>query len=119
MGVRRGLVCSLAAAPPPCVLSLLRDFRRMVDRGVRGALDQNLTPRGSLLPFRQRLAREYRVNGFHARSAMDTALAVDKGPRRRIRKGRAGKVPPVLNPFLIADDATIHLKPVTELVSKP
>ncbi len=85
----------------------------MVNRGVREALDKNLTARGSLAPFAQILARELRVNFAHARTATDTALSLDKGHRRRIRKGRGGRVPYALRPFLIADDATFHLNPET------
>jgi putative transposase len=85
----------------------------MVNRGVREALDKNLTARGSPTKFGQALAREYRINGAHARTAMDTALSLDKGHRRRLRRGRTGRVPFVLTPFLIADDSTFHLNPET------
>ncbi|HEV2317271.1 MAG TPA: hypothetical protein VGV89_06835, partial [Thermoplasmata archaeon] len=87
MAVRRGLVCSFHTTLPLPVLSLLDDFRLMVNRGVREALEKKLTALGSLNKFGQSLAREYRVNGAHARTAMDTAVSLDKGHRRRVRKG--------------------------------
>ena len=85
----------------------------MVNRGIRQALHEQLTALGSLTKFGQTLAREYRVNGAHARTAMDTALSLDKGHRRRLRSGRRSNVPYVLKPFLIADDSTFHLNPDT------
>jgi IS605 OrfB family transposase len=111
VGTRRALLCPLAAPLPPAVLSLLHDFRLMVNRGVREALEKNLTTLGSLTKFSQTLAREHRVNGAHARTATDTALSLDKGHRRRLRKGHLSHVPFVRKPFLIADDATFHLNP--------
>ncbi|HEV2316591.1 MAG TPA: hypothetical protein VGV89_03340, partial [Thermoplasmata archaeon] len=85
----------------------------MVNRGVREALEKNLTALGSLTKFSQTLAREYRVNGTHARAAMDTAVSLDKGHRRRVRKGRSSSVPYCRTPFLIADASTFHLNSVT------
>lgn len=85
----------------------------MVNRGIREALEKNLTARGSLSKFSKTLAREYRINGSHARRAMDLALALDKGHRRRLRKGVTGRVPYCLRPFLHTDDATFHLDPST------
>ena len=113
MPVRRSLVCSLAAPLPPPVLALLGDFRLMVNCGVREALAQGLTARGSLTKFSQRLARDLRVHGAHARTAMDTALSLDAGHRRRLRQDPRVHVPYVRTPFLIADDATFHLDPTT------
>ncbi len=85
----------------------------MVNRGIREALEKNLTARGSLNKYSETLAREYRVNGSHARRAMELALSLDKGHRRRLRKGVTGRVPYCLRPFLHADDATFHLDPST------
>ena len=89
------------------------DFRLMVNRGVREALEKNLTAKGSLTKFSQNLARDYRINGSHARTAMETALSLDKSHRRRICKGKGGKVPYCLKSFLNADDQTFHLDPLT------
>lgn len=110
---RRGLVCQLAGPLPQSVISLMGDFRLMVNRGIREALEKKVTSRGSLNKFGQILAREYRLNGKHATTAMTTALTIDKGHLRRIRKGRGGKIPYCLKPFLIADDETFHLDPNT------
>lgn len=85
----------------------------MVSRGVRESLDKNLTARNSLVPLAQLLARELRVKFAHARTATDTAISLDKGHRRRIRKGVGGRVPEVLRPFLIAEAGTFHLNPET------
>jgi putative transposase len=91
----------------------MQDFRLMVNRGIRYALENDLTAQGSLVKFGQSLAREYRVNGAHARTAMDVALSLDKGHRRRLRKGKNSKVPYVFKPFLRADDVTFHVTPET------
>ncbi len=85
----------------------------MVNRGIREALEKNLTARGSLSTFSETLAREYRVHGSHARRAMDLALTLDKGHRRRLRKGTTGRVPYCLRSFVHADDATFHLNATT------
>jgi len=110
---RRSLVCSLSQPLSPPVLALLADFRLMVNRGVREALEKGLTAQGLLTKFSQGLARELRVHGAHARTAMDTALSLDAGHRRRLRKGSRTHVPYVRTPFLVADDATFHLTPDT------
>lgn len=85
----------------------------MVNLGVREALKKNLTARGSLLKFSQRVARELRGNGKHARTAMNTALSLDAGHRRRLRRNSRVHVPYVRTPFLVADDATFHVNPDT------
>lgn len=91
----------------------MTDYRLMVNRSVREALALGLTARGSLTKFGQGLAREYRVNGQHARTAVDTALTLVKCHRTRLRKGVTGKVPYCLRPFLNADDGTFHVDPGT------
>ena len=111
--VPRALVCRLAAPLPPPVLSLLKDYRLLVNRAVREALEKGLTARGSLIKFSQQLAREYRILGGHARTATDTALSLVKGHRRRLRKGLPSSVPYGRNPFLNADDDAFHLDPTT------
>jgi len=111
--VRRSLLCNLEAPLAAPVLALLGDFRLMVNRGVREALEKGLTAQGSLTKFSQGLARELRVHGAHARTAMDTALSLDAGHRRRLRTGTRTQVPYVRTAFLIADDATFHLNAET------
>jgi putative transposase len=91
------------------VLFLMQDFRLMVNLSVRYALDHDLTSRGSLVKFAQSLAKERHVNFAHARIATEVALSLDKGHRRRMRKGKRCKAPYVLKPFLRADDSTFHL----------
>ncbi len=112
----RSLVCELMSPLPPEVIFLMQDFRLMVNRGIRHALENDLTAQGSLVKFGQSLAREYHVNGAHASTAMSVALSLDKGHRRRLRKGKKCKVPYVFKPFLRADDVTFHVTPETELV---
>jgi hypothetical protein len=87
----------------------MQDFRLKVNRGVRHALENDLTAKGSLVKFSQSLAREYKINRAHARTAMEVALSLDKGHRRRLRKGKDSKLPYVLKPFLRADDSTFHI----------
>jgi hypothetical protein len=111
--VCRSLVCNLAAPLPAPILALLSDFRLMVNRGVREALEKGLTVQGSLTKFSQGLARELRLNGAHARTATETALSLDAGHRRRLRKGTRAHIPYVRTPFLVADDKTFHLNPDT------
>jgi putative transposase len=94
----------------------MQDFRLMVNRGVRHALENDLTAKGSMVKFGQSLAKEYHVNGAHAQTAMGVALSLSKGHRRRLRKGKRSKVPYVFKPFLRADDVTFHITPETGLV---
>ena len=94
----------------------MQDFRLMVNRGIRHALENDLTAKGSMSKFGQSLAKEYHVNGVHAQTAMGVALSLAKGHRRRLRKGKKSKVPYVFKPFLRADDVTFHVTPETGLV---
>jgi putative transposase len=112
----RSLVCELASPLPPQVLFLLQDFRVMVNRGIRHALENHLTAKGSMVKFGQSLAREYHVNGAHGQTAMGIALHLVKGHRRRVRQGKGCKVPYVFKPFLRADDVTFHITLETGLV---
>ncbi len=113
MGVRRALAFQLTAPLPAPLSLLLCDFRLIVNQAVRGALQSGLTARGSLLPFAQGAARDYRINFQHARRATEVALALGKGHRRRIRKGLTSTTPYVRHPFLIATHITFHLDPPT------
>ena len=45
---RRALLCHLAAPLPTPILSLMEDFRRMVNRGIREALEKDLTAKGGI-----------------------------------------------------------------------
>ena len=112
----RSLVCELVSPLPPQVLFLMQDFRQMVNRGIRYALENELTAKGSMVKFGQSLAKEYHVNGAHAQTAVGVALSLAKGHRRRLRKGNKSKVPYVFRPFLRADDVTFHLTLETGLV---
>ena len=51
----------------------MQDFREMANRGVRFALENDLTSRGSMVKFGQSMAKEYHVNGAHAQTAMGYA----------------------------------------------
>jgi putative transposase len=94
----------------------MQDFRLMVNRGIRYALENELTAKGSLARFGQSMAREYHVNRAHAHTAMGVALSLVKGHRRRLRKGKKSMVPYVFRPFLRADDVTFHITIETGLV---
>lgn len=107
--VRRSLVCRLASPLCPSLLSLLQDYRLLVNRGVREALSRGVTARGSLTPFSQKVAREYRMLGSHARTATDAALSLVKAHRRRVRRGWPSTIPYCRESFLNADDDTFHL----------
>jgi putative transposase len=87
----------------------MHDFRLMVNRSIRFALENDLTARGSLVKFAQTLTKECHVNFQHARTATEVSLSLVKGHRRRLRKGRECKVPYVYRPFLRADDSTFHV----------
>ncbi len=85
------------------------DFRLMVNRSVRFALENGLSAKGSLFRFAQRMAREYHVNFLHARTATEVALSLDKRHRREMRKGRRSRQPYVTKLFARVDDATFHV----------
>jgi hypothetical protein len=51
----------------------MQDFRQMVNRRIRYALENDLTSKGSMVKFGQSLAKEYHVNGAHAQTAMGVA----------------------------------------------
>jgi putative transposase len=87
----------------------MQDFRLMVNRSIRFALENNLTAKGSLVKLAQSMAKEYHLNFQHAKTATDVSLSLVKGHRRRLRKGRECKVPYVLKTFLRADDSTFHV----------
>ncbi len=112
----RSLVFELVSPLQPEVAFLMQDFRLMVNRGIRHALENDFTAKRSLVKFGQSLAKEYHVNGAHAQTAMGVALSLAKGHRRRLRKGKRCKVPYVFRPFLHADDVTFHLTLETGLV---
>jgi putative transposase len=101
---------------PLQVQFLMQDFRLTVNRGIRHALENDFTAQGSLVKFGQSLAREYHINGEHARTAMSVALSLNKGHRRRMHQGKQSKVPYVFKPFLRADDSTFHITPETGLI---
>ena len=109
----RSIVFELASPLPPQVQFLMQDFRLMVNRCIRFALENNLTAQGSLVKFGQSLAKEYHVNWLHAEIAMTVALSLNKGHRKRLRQGMNCKVPYVFRPFLRADDGTFHIAPET------
>jgi putative transposase len=87
----------------------MQDFRLMVNRSVRFALENDLTSKGSLVKLAQSMAKEYHINFQHGRTATEVALSLGKGHRRHLRKGRECKVPYVYRLFLRADDSTFHL----------
>jgi hypothetical protein len=87
----------------------MQDFRMIVNRSIRFALENDLTAKGSLVKLAQSMAKEYHLNSKHARTATEVALSLIKGHRRRLRKGRECKVQYVYRPFLRADDSTFHL----------
>jgi len=107
--LRRSLVCDLSEPLSKPILALLAEFRLMVNRGVREALETGRTAKGSLTKFSRTLARERRVHGAHAITAVETALSLAAGHRRRLRRNPRVHVPYVRTPFLTADDATFHL----------
>jgi putative transposase len=107
--VCRALPCELASPLPPEVRFLMQDFRLMVNRSVRFALENDATAKGSLVKLAQSMAKEYHINFQHARTATEVALSLCKGHRRRLRKGKRCKVPYVYRPFLRTDDSTFHV----------
>ncbi len=113
MGVRRSLLCHLSAPLPTPLSLLLLDFRRIVNEAVREAFAHGFTARGSLVPFAQRVARDYRINFHHARRATELALSLDRGHRRQIRQGISSTLPYVRRPLLITTGDSFHLDPVS------
>ena len=82
----------------------MQDFRLMVNRSIRFALENDLTAKGSLVKLAQSMTKEYHLNFQHARTTTEVALSLGKGHRRRLRKGGRCKVP-----YVLADDAVILL----------
>ncbi len=99
---------------PSSVTSVLSEFRLMVNRAIRFALEEGKTARGSIpAPFRQSLMREHRVNATHVGAALEVALTAVKGHRRLLRKGRKGHIPYCRRPFLKTSKASFHIDPGT------
>ena len=107
------LTFPVADLPAP-VRSIMAEFRLMVNRAIRFALEENTTARGSVPPsFRQTLLREHRVNSTHVGAALEVALTSVKGHRRPLRRGRIGHVPYCRRPFLKTSKASLHVDPDT------
>ena len=114
MVYRRSLVFPLPSEGfPPALRLLLNDYRLLVNQLLRFLLVHEKTARRSITPYARQLARAYRVNWYHASTAIRVAQSLAKGHRRRQRKRTSAKVPHVLRPFLRADHRTFHFAPET------
>ncbi|MFZ1023191.1 MAG: hypothetical protein WAN87_03560, partial [Thermoplasmata archaeon] len=108
MNSRRGLVFSLQEPLPTGLLSLLSDFRLLVNQCLREALATGATARGSLSRFASAQAHEARLNVDFGLQAAKIALSLAKSHRRRVRRGIASKVPYVRTAFARAPSRCFH-----------
>lgn len=108
----RGPRLEVPSLPPP-IRALQDDFRILVNHCVREALAKNLTARGSLSRFARDRAREAQVTGAIGLAAAEIALGLVAGHRRRLRQGRASRVPYVRTPFVRLPKSCFHLDPAT------
>jgi hypothetical protein len=111
--IHRGLRFSLAAPLPPPLLSLLADYRLLTNEVLRQALLTGSTAKGSLSRFARDRASVHRLNGQHAVVVAEIALSIAAGHRRRLKEGRAPRVPYIRRRFLRADDSTFHFDPLS------
>jgi IS605 OrfB family transposase len=109
VNVLRGLILPLEGPRPPPLLSLMADYRVLVNEVLREALRTGKTSRGSLSRFARDRALLHHLTGQHAVVAADIALSLAKAHRRRLREGRAAAVPFVRRRFLRTNPKTFHL----------
>jgi hypothetical protein len=110
----RSLIFSLSEPPSAAILSLFSDFRLLTNLALRQALQESVTSRRALSRFVRDQAHLLHVNGSHSLSALQIALGLVAGHRRRLRlPGPPPRVPYLRRPFLRADDSTFHFDPVS------
>ena len=109
----RALLLPLHGPLPAPVLSVLADYRLLVNEIVREALTTGRTSLGSMDRFARDRALHHALTGDHAVAAAAIGLSLAKAHRRRLRKGEPSSVPWVRRPFLRTPTKTFHFDPVT------
>lgn len=107
--ILRALVLPVQGHLPPPLVSLLSDYRLLVNETLREALSTGKTARGSLSRFARNRAFVHQLTGQHAVVAAEIALSLAKSHRRRLRNGSPSSVPFVRRPFLRTNPHTFHL----------
>ena len=115
--MRRMMVRSLVFDFPKYPESLdwlLREFRLIANRSIRIALRTGVTSRYRLCKVAYApLSREHSILKQYIPSAFEVATGALKAYRRRLRKGREGRVPYLRRPMLKAENQSYRLDRTT------
>ena len=99
---------------------LLREFRQLVNKSIRVALQQNIRSRARLAQVAYAgFSREHEVYKQYIPSAFEVALGALKAHRRRLAKGRTSSVPYVRKLMLKAENQTYRLDRETGRIRIP
>src|SRR5437867_4618552 len=99
---------------PPSLLSLLGEFRLLVNKSIRIALHDDIRSRVRLARTAYgRLSEEHHVYKQYIPSAFEVALAALKVYRRRVRKGKRTAVPFIRRLLLRAENQSYRLDRTT------
>src|SRR3989442_4919862 len=91
---------------------LLKEFRLIVNKSIRVALEQRLHSRMRLARVAYAgFGREHNIYKQYIPSAFDFALRILKTYRRRLKQGKTASVPYVRKPVLVAENQSYRLEP--------
>src|SRR2546426_5502216 len=89
---------------------LLKEFRLIVNKSIRVALEQRLHSRMRLARVAYAgFGREHNIYKQYIPSAFDFALRILKTYRRRFKQGKTASVPYVRKPVLVAENQSYRL----------
>src|SRR3989442_403560 len=90
---------------------LLKEFRLIVNKSIRVALEQRLHSRMRLARVAYAgFGREHNIYKQYIPSAFDFALRILKTYRRRFKQGKTASVPYVRKPVLVAENQSRHFR---------
>src|SRR5256712_7142658 len=99
---------------------LLKEFRLIVNKSIRVALEQRLHSRMRLARVAYAgFGREHNIYKQYIPSAFDFALRILKTYRRRFKQGKTASVPYVRKPVLVAENQSYRLDRTTGRVRIP
>src|SRR2546427_7986257 len=99
---------------------LLKEFRLIVNKSIRVALEQRLHSRMRLARVAYAgFGREHNIYKQYIPSAFDFALRILKTYRRRFKQGKTASVPYVRKPVLVAENQSYRLDRTTGRVGIP
>src|SRR3989442_12766040 len=99
---------------------LLKEFRLIVNKSIRVALEQRLHSRMRLARVAYAgFGREHNIYKQYIPSAFDFALRILKTYRRRLKQGKTASVPYVRKPVLVAENQSYRLDRATGRVGIP